>query len=477
MRWRRFVGIAAAVTGFCCAQSVAAGEIIYTHGTIQPPNSGPWTAPGALMAINDDGSGRHTLLSPSQVPTGQTAVCCASLQANSPTLAFDGITYSETGSTLGDGLNYEGAYVLSGGKPTRLSPAPLASPGNESSDTPLALTADGRVVYERTNCQNVDNMNVLPTCENGLNVIPDTGGSSATWTYYGPNNEPPFSFAADPVNGGLLAYVSLVSVDNVDQDDLLIANQAASSATVVATQPDGGYPAWSPDGSELVDATSPPPPLSGINTPAALWLYPASASATPRELISDPSSPSTAFASPVFIGQTEIVFEAENNLWEIPASCNLCTFPANAKQLTTDGTSAAPDSGPTWTSKTVIGPSNPPPPPTTKLKVTVKPAANQKVVKHKGIVATLECNIACKLAAVAGVKIAGSKKELLTRNGSGTLKADRPQTLTFPFKKSELKEIEKALAHHKKVTAVVTAVARDSAKQKAAASKSFTVEH
>jgi hypothetical protein len=83
------------------------------------------------MAINDDGSGRHTLLSPSQVPTGQSAVCCASLQANSPTLAFDGITYSETGSTHGNGLNYEGACVLSGGKPTRLSPAPLASPGNE----------------------------------------------------------------------------------------------------------------------------------------------------------------------------------------------------------------------------------------------------------------------------------------------------------------------------------------------------------
>jgi hypothetical protein len=88
-----------------------------------------------------------------------------------------------------------------------------------------------------------------------------------------------------------------------------------------------------------------------------------------------------------------------------------------------------------------------------------------------------ECNVACKLAAVVGVKIKGSKKELLTLNGAGTLKADRPQTLTFTFKKSELKAIEKALAHHKKVTAVITAVSQDSAKQLADASKSFTVKH
>jgi hypothetical protein len=457
----------------------ASAEIVYTHGTIQPPVSGPWTAPAALWAMGDSGSGPHVLLSPAQVPSDQAAVCCASLQANSATMAFDGLTYGVE-STLGDGLYYEGAYALAGGKLTRLSPAPQGSPGDESGDNPLALTADARVVYERVACQNINLLGNPVNCGSTLNVIPDAGGASSSWDYIdgGADNSPPFSFAADPVNAGLLAYVAIGS-------ELLIGNQAATSTTTVATQPDGGSPSFGPDGSQIVDDTSPPLPLSGVNTPAALWLFSATAGATGTELLADPSSPTTAFTNPVFAGPNEIAFAANDNLWEIPTSCNPCTFPSGATQLTTDGTSAAPDSDPAWTSQTITPlaannnppPPPPPPPPGTTLKLTVTPASKQKVLKQKGLVATFECNVACGIAVVGGVKIKGTRKPLLASHATGALAANRPDKITLKLSKSELKAIKKALARHKKVTAEVGAAALDSAKQKVQQTKSFTVKH
>jgi hypothetical protein len=457
----------------------AGAEIVYTHGTINPPTSGPWTAPGALWAMNDDGTNPHLLLSAAQLPGDQTAVCCTSLQASSGTLAFDGIT-NENVSTVGFGENYEGAYVLTGGKATRLSAAPLGSPGNESADNPLALTADGRVVYARSSCQNINNNGNPENCESTLNVIPDTGGASSSWDYFSSSADPPASFAADPANGGLLAYVNAFEVNSAPGNYLVISDQSLTQAntTVVAAESGGGEPAWSPSGSALVDATPPPVPFSGDTNPSALWLFSASANQTGTELLSDPSSPTTAFSNPVFVGANEIVFAAENNLWSIPTSCNPCTFPAQAHQLTTDGTAAAPDSDPSWTSQTVVPlPSNPPPPPPTKLRLTITPASNQRVVEHKSLVASFECNVVCAFAAQGGVQIKGAKKLLLTKVLSGSVAANRADKLTLKLSGSELSKIKTALKKHKKVTAEVEVAVKDQAGAELQSSKQFTVKH
>jgi hypothetical protein len=475
---RRLVGTLVAIILLTLAPAAGA-EIVYTHGTINPPNSGPWTAPGALWAMNDDGTAPHLLLSAAQLPGDQTAVCCTSLQASSATLAFDGIT-NENVSTVGFGENYEGAYVLAGGKAIRLSAAPLGSPGNESADNPLALTADGRVVYERSSCQNINNNGNPENCELTLNVIADTGGTSAAWTYYGPDGDPPGSFAADPANGALLAYVNVFEVNNVSNSYLVISDDSGTPAdtTVVSAQIAGADPAWSPSGSQLVDDTPPPVPFSGDPNPAALWLFSASANQAGTELLSDPSSPTTAFSNPVFVGANEIVFAAENNLWSIPTSCDPCTFPAQAHQLTTDGTAAAPDSDPSWTSQTVVPlPSNPPPPPPTKLELKITPASNQKVVKQKSLVASFECNVVCAFVAQGGVQIKGAKKLLLTKVLSGSVAANRADKLSLKLSGSELSKIKTALKRHKKVTAEVEVAAKDQAGAEKQSSKQFTVKH
>ena len=55
------------------------------------------------------------------------------------------------------------------------------------------------------------------------------------------------------------------------------------------------------------------------------------------------------------IGSSKILFRANYNLWTIPASCGRpspCHFPADATQLTSDGTQETQDSEPSWTSST-----------------------------------------------------------------------------------------------------------------------------
>jgi hypothetical protein len=454
----------------------AGAEIVYTHGTINPPNNGPWTAPGVLWAMNDNGTSPHLLLSAAQLPGDQTALCCTSLQANSATLAFDGIT-NENVSTVGFGENYEGAYVLAGGKATRLSPAPLASPGNESADNPLALTADGRVVYERSACENINNNGNPENCQATLSVIPDTGGTSATWTYYASDGDPPASFAADPVPAtGLLAYASVFEYNGVSNEYLLTSDESGAPAdtTVVSAQTAGGEPAWSPSGSRLVDDTPPPVPFSGDPNPAALWLFTAKANQTGTELLYDPSSPTTRLTNPVFAGANEIVFVADDNLWWIPPSCDMCTFPGpEVHRLTTDGTSAAPDSDPSWTSQTVVPlASNPLP----KLRLTITPASNQKVLKQKGLVASFKCNVACAFAAQGGVEIKGSKL-MLTKVLSGSGAANRADKLSLRLSGSELSKIRTALKKHKQVTGEVEVAVKDQAGAEAQSSKQFTVKH
>jgi hypothetical protein len=114
--------------------------------------------------------------------------------------------------------------------------------------------------------------------------------------------------------------------------------------------------AWSPDGSELIDVDD----TSAINvgTPGAdgyspgIWEFSATADGA-HHLVIASTAASGLFSDPVFVGENEIAFAAEDNICEVPASCDACSFPSGATQLTSDGRISVPDFQPSWTSQTI----------------------------------------------------------------------------------------------------------------------------
>jgi hypothetical protein len=340
----------------------ANAEIVYTHGQTSPPSSGTFV-PSALWAMNDDGSDPHQLVTAAQAPSSQQAVCCGSLQPNSSTAVFQGFDYQYSGNAAGGyGAYYEGMYVLSGGTVVRLSPQPAAAPGQTSLDAPAVLTANGQVIFQHTGVTyEPGNPGQIAGTTQSMDEGPLSGGAANPWTWVGdsgPSSFPPATYASDPADPSLIAYTYFDSAIS-PATQLYIANQAGTAPVTVATQPspygNAGL-AWSPDGTELidVDGTS----ASNVGTPGAdgfspgIWEFSASALGAHHLVIASNAS-SGQFTSPVFVGQNEIAFAAENNIWEVPASCNACTFPSGAKQLTTDGTSSVPDFQPSWTAQPI----------------------------------------------------------------------------------------------------------------------------
>jgi hypothetical protein len=437
---------------------VAGAEIIYTHDA---PNGA-----AELWAMNDDGSNQHVLIGWNSIAPNDS-VFGANLLPTSSTLVFVGHTdeYDHVGYG-NDGTNYEGVYKLVNGVVTRISGPPGDTPTVASSDGSPSQTADGRVVYDEI-VSTFDSSGDVTGATESLLVRSLSGGAASTWV----TTPPPFihlgAFAADPTDSSLLAYES-----GSNPNELVVGNQSGTNPLVTDAQPNGSDPAWSPNGQEIVDVDGTPPPGQG-GFSAGLWLFYGSSA---RELLVDPD-PDTQYSIsslsyPTFAGPNEILFDADHNIWEIPASCNMCTLAADAKQLTTDGTSAHPDSGPAWTSATIAPPGG-----ATVFKPTVTASAAQKVLKQKALVATVKCNVICAFAAIAGIEIKGSKKELNSKQASGQLAANGSKKVTLKFSSGQLKTIEKALKKHKKVTAVIVADAKDVAGKTVQVHSSFTVKH
>jgi hypothetical protein len=329
------------------AAPAAGAEIIYVHGS---------GVGSTLMAMNDDGSDAHVLLSAANVPPNDQ-LAYPSLLPNGSTLVFQGITdqYDNLSGPSGDsGANYGGLYTFSGGNLARLSapPAPVANAGSE--DTSPSITPDGRVVYEALASTFFSDGGVSGSNEQLL-VRPLAGGAASEW-----QTSPQTSFgrdAADPANGGLIAYTTNPPIQ------VAIGNQAGTGTTIVAGQPQGFNPAWSPDGNQLVDVDWTDSSSTGTGYSAGIWLFPAHAGATGREIVADPNPPASefhagSFNNPTFAGPNEIVFQARvggaTNLYEASTSCNACSLPGpGIKQLTSDGTASSPDTYPAWTSQTL----------------------------------------------------------------------------------------------------------------------------
>ena len=201
-------------------------------------------------------------------------------------------------------------------------------------------------------------------------VRPLAGGAATQWNVFGASNDNVY-FTANPVAGGSIAYMcSLCS----GSSGILVGDQAGDPPTAVDNpgfaEP---YVGWSPGGTELVDSLWTQAPGSGVYT-AGIWGFSPTAAGAHHLILADPNPPTAqyqpgTFGQTAFAGPNEIVFadRADGNLWEVPANCNACSFPANAHQLTTDGTASAGDGSPVWTGQTIAGLRTPtpvlPPPP------------------------------------------------------------------------------------------------------------------
>jgi hypothetical protein len=427
----------AAVASLALAANASA-EIVYTKDAAN--------GSAELWAMNDDGSGQHVLIAWNAIAPNDS-VFGANLLPTSSTLVFVGHTdeYDHVGYG-NDGTNYEGIYELVNGVATRISAPPEDTPGVASSDGSPTQTADGRVVYDQI-VASFDSSGDVTAGSESLLVRPLSGGSPSTWTTTPPPAIHLGAFAADPVDATLLAYES-----GSNPNELEIGNQSGSSTPFTVAQPNGAQPAWSPNGQELVDVDGTPPPGAG-GFDAGLWLFYGSSD---RELLVDPN-PNTQYSisslsDPTFAGANEILFGAEGNIWEIPASCDMCTLATNAKELTTDGTSAHPDSQPAWTSTTIVplgGGTQ------ASLKAGVTAPAGQRTLQQKGLSATVECSLACEVGVVGAVQISGSHKVLRTKSVVKLVAANHPTKITVTFTASTLSAVRTALAHHKRVTAQV----------------------
>jgi hypothetical protein len=160
---------------------------------------------------------------------------------------------------------------------------------------------------------------------------------------------------------------------------LVIDTEHGGAASVRGVVADGSPPqavAWSPNGTQLADVEG--------GDARGIWVYPSTDSDTspnpaaywaladPIQGTTDPSQ--VSFRSTVFAGTGALLFVANDNIYSLPSRCwqtpeqhpgatvANCAFPRDARQLTTDGTAAAPDADPTWTSSTaqMLGPGQKP---------------------------------------------------------------------------------------------------------------------
>ena len=385
-----FVGLLLALGIAAPAQ---AGQIVYAHG-------------GDLWAMNDDGSAQRPLLTAAQagaaIDFGSNAdPQPVSVQPGGTGVAFVGHPPTNCPAQTS---NCPALYSFIGGKLTRLTAASAAcgsvgiSCASEEEDP--AVTADGRIVYERLDVASTFTCFYYCGFSGGYDeayYVRKLDGSDAPLAWpvpplpeheadnegVDPNFEGPD--ASDPADPSKLAY----------QGNHLLHDPGGSSGTIYPLDIDASVPsppassqpsyddsfiyglAFSGDGSLLADVET--------GTDKGIWVYPSGQSwiSTPEYpaywALEDPDNGQgeslTHFINGLaFVGNGELVFGANYNLYSLPARCWAtptvapakadCKFPQDATQLTTDGSAAAPDTSPAWTSSTapITAYSNPPGP-------------------------------------------------------------------------------------------------------------------
>ncbi len=381
--YRAAVAAVVSLAALAGASHARAGQIVYAHGH-------------DLWAIGDDGSAPRPLLSAAQAggPIGLAAPGDNGIGVipDGNTIALDVRVPAPDGSCV---QNCPGLYTLAAGGLTRLSAPTARCPTTArcaSQQVDPAVTADGRVVYLSLAMSSPPDCGGVYCLDNGGYIEQyysralDGHDAPALWPLpaLGPSDpagvQPDFhgALAADPADPTQIAYTgNYVQGQDVRHNggcgpqglsDCFPLDVAASSGAVSQIRVDDGFYyglAFSPDGSLVAGLET------GDNK--GIWVYPSAQSytaATPPPsyafALADPATAasgagplSLAFSGLTFADAGAVVFSAMNNLWSLPARCwaapsttPACAFPADAVQLTHDGTAAAPDTQPAWTSST-----------------------------------------------------------------------------------------------------------------------------
>ncbi len=344
------LSLALVVLGVGLPARAFAGQIVYSAGT-------------GIWAMNDDGSGKHELVDATQVP-GMEYLGDPDVQPNGNEVAFVGRWNQSSveqnqyyGASPGFcGGNCEGYYELRGGSVSRISPAPFdcgAQPCASYEFDPR-VASDGSVGYvfqtwvsEANGYGGWD-----PILGQSALLSRDSGGANQQqWktACEGTSNAnqeitDATILAVDPVNPNEIAYANCAETSDANCPLSFItgydvylsgANRASASDDVlvhIVSDPNArclqdattaiGDLSFSPDGSHLVEVHG--------SSGAGIWTYPASANATPTQLLAIPSG--WIFYAARYVGQNKIAFTAgpdanqdgtpeHIDIYEIPTTC------------------------------------------------------------------------------------------------------------------------------------------------------------
>jgi hypothetical protein len=362
--------------------AVASADLLYTN----PQNTVIYTA-------HDNGSDPMKLLSVSQVP-GMSAIGDPEIgiDGNKAFLMFDGSTgadQTDDDGTFFSGLEFDGLYKVVNGTVTRISGQPQTCDCTTASQGPIP-SANGKYFYDQWGCTGLvvdDDF----TCAGRIYEASIDGGANTPYEPSCSGLHDIQNFAPDPVKPTVLAFEGCGGSNGQELD---VSGENGAGNVVIGT---GGYgtnvslnqPSWRPDGGQIIAYQG---GADETYTPGLYRYNPAGGPTRWRVLYAplDPNGKNTTkipyvYSDPRYIGENTIMFTADNNLYEISASCADCNFPANAKLLIKNATEAS------WTPLSLQSP--PPAPP----KISHLSLGKTHVTPNQGFKLNVTLNEAAEL--------------------------------------------------------------------------------
>jgi hypothetical protein len=415
--------------------------------------------------MNDDGSGQRPLLTAAQAggqigldAAGDTGV---TVEPNGDAIAVDIRVPARGGGCV---QNCPGLYSLLDGRLVRLSSpsarCPSSSPCASEQVNP-AITADGRVVFlslarmSPPNCGGVYCVNNGGYIEQYFTRALDGHDAPSLWPLPAPSAGDPFgaepdfhgALAADPADATRIAYTGnyVQGLDILHNgacgpqglSDCFPLDVQSSTGAINQVRIDDSFLfglSFSPDGTLLAGLET------GDNK--GIWVYPAGqsyvATSPPPSYtyaLADPTAgepgagPFTLEFSGLAFAGSALVFGADSNLWTLPGRCwaapalaPACSFPADAIQLTHDGTAETPNQEPAWTSVTTPIPADTSPP--AVVPPPVVPLAGV-VVSPRSVRSGTPLSIVVTLRAAAKINLTVARHVPASGRGSRRVRAHK----------------------------------------------------
>jgi hypothetical protein len=349
-----------------------------------------------LYAANDDGSNIHPLVRASWLGM-DNGIWTPAVAPNGTVVTFMGETMrNDVQDPNGNGTHYygssaDGAYVLSNGSISRLTPDPAPAGYSTGGDINPEPVAGGRYAFKHWSCTEVhgqygpDNW-----CESAMFTAPLSQGALASTTFTPVSG---CSSAGNPTQDPSTSDLRLAYTGcsyNADPSDFLSEDRASiyisgpghegEHAIALGEDTDTGQtdgfldPSFSPDGRQVVaydtgggrdDFNHMP---THFEVPAALRVFDAGA-AEPSEgrvLVQAPLDDNDHYVtlgSPRYISADTIAFTADGSLWTVPADCDNCTLDDASELIPGSFDDDTGIGAVAWTSQSVQPGTAPPPPP------------------------------------------------------------------------------------------------------------------